>query len=78
MAMYSLALLGAVGMALPTLAAPSSTPVEVIDAVVGSGIDTTVSLVTTVVTTYFPYILAITIIVSFFVWLKRFATTGTK
>lgn len=74
----SLAVLGMFGMAQASLAAPSSTPEEVLDSVVGSGIDTSVSLVQTVVTTYFPYILVFGIIVALFVWIKRFATTGTK
>ena len=76
--LLSLSIMGLFGFASAGLCAPSSTPTEVLDTVVGSGIDTTVSLVQTVVTTYFPYILVFGVIVAIFVWLKRFATTGTK
>lgn len=80
---YSLSLafavaVGVLGLSKIGLAAPSSTPTEVLDAVVGSGIDTSVGLVQTVVTSYFPYILVFAIIVALFVWIKRFATIGTK
>lgn len=76
--LMSLALVGMFGFATAGLCAPSSTPAEVLDTVVSSGINTSVSLVETVVTTYFPYILVFGIIVALFVWIKRFATTGTK
>lgn len=69
---------GVLGLTKIGLAAPSSTPEEVLDTVVSSGIDTVTGLVTTVVTTWFPYIIVFGIIVALFVWLKRFATTGTK
>lgn len=78
LSVFSLAVMGMLGLASAGLCAPSSTPTEVLDAVVGSGIDTSVSLVQTVVTSYFPYILVFGIIVALFVWIKRFATTGTK
>lgn len=75
---FSLAVMGMFGLASAGLCAPSSTPTEVLDSVVGSGIDTSVGLVETVVTTYFPYILVFVIIVALFAWIKRFSTTGTK
>jgi hypothetical protein len=74
----ALAVLGMLGLAKTAYMAPTTTPTEVLDTVVGSGIDTVVSLVTVVITDYFPYILVFGIIVALFVWIKRFATVGTK
>ncbi|RPI64949.1 MAG: hypothetical protein EHM44_02160 [Ignavibacteriales bacterium] len=78
LAVFSFAVLGMFGLASAGLCAPSSTPEEVLDTVVSSGIDTVTGLVTTVVTTWFPYIIVFSIIVALFVWLRRFASTGTK
>jgi len=76
--LMALSMLGLLGIGGTALAAPSSTPTEVVDTVVSAGIDSVVSMVTTVVTTYFPYLIAFAVVVAIFTWVRKFATVGAK
>ena len=69
---------GALLMGGAALAAPSSTPEEVLGTVVDNGIDSGVSLVQLVMTTYFKYILIFAIAVGFIYWVKRFSKLGSR
>ena len=64
--------------AIPGLCAPASTSEEVVDGVVGAGIDSAVTLVTHMVTTYFPYLIAFAVIAVIFTKLWGFVKVGSK
>lgn len=72
-----LAVLGLM-IALPGLCAPASTSVEVVDGVVGAGIDSVVTMVTYMVTTYFPYLIAFAVVAGIFGAIWKFAKVGSK
>jgi uncharacterized membrane protein YgaE (UPF0421/DUF939 family) len=74
----ALAVLGMLGLAKTAYMAPTTTPTEVLDTVVGSAITTVVNLVTVVITDYFPYVLVFAIIIGMLVWIKKFAHVGSK
>lgn len=73
------AVLGLSMLALPGIAfgAPSSTPTEVLGTVADNGINSAVSLVGTIMTTYFPYLIAIVAGLALLRWVWRFAKAGT-
>lgn len=58
------------------LAAPSSTPTEVIDGVVGATIDESVSLLQYVIDNYLGYILALIVVGILYGLFKRFVHIG--
>lgn len=64
-------------LAIPALAAPSSTPTEVLGTVVDNGVNSAVSLVGTVMTTYFPYVIAIVAGLALLRWIWKLAKAGT-
>lgn len=74
----SLALVAMFGFATAGLCAPASTSEEVIDGVVGSGIDSVVTIVNHMVTTYFPYLLAFAVVGAIFGAIWKFAKIGSK
>lgn len=58
------------------LAAPSSTPTEVIDTTIGSVIDSLVEIVIFVITNYTGYVLAFIAIAGLYVYFRKFAGIG--
>jgi len=76
--MFALTVLTVYGSALNANAQASTSPIEVVDAVVGSGINSVVQMVTSVVTNYFPYVIAFAVIATIFGWLRKHSTLGAK
>lgn len=73
---YGISALGSL-LAIPALAAPTSSPIEVMGVVVDNGINSAVSLITTVMTTYFPYIIAIVATFALLRWVFKLAKAGS-
>lgn len=56
----------------------TTTPVDILDTIVGGTIDAGVTIFTHVVDNYLPYILAIGVAFALYTGLKKFAGLGSK
>ena len=74
----SLAVVGLVVAAQGVLAAPSSTPEEVLAGVGDAGINTIVDLLVYFVTNYYGYLIVFIILAAMFMWFKRGARLGQR
>jgi hypothetical protein len=79
--LYASALLAVGGLLVSVqqvFAAPSSTPEEVLDTVVGETVDASVDLMTYVIQNYLKYILVVGIAITLYFTFKRFAHIGSR
>lgn len=68
-----LAVMGMFSFGMTALAAPSSTPEEIIDSVAGGTLDGAIDLLNYVITNYLKYILVLGLVVALYGIFKRFA-----
>lgn len=73
-----LSLLMLAGFGSVALAAPSSTPEEIIDAVAGGTIDEAVDLSLYMIQNYLGYILALSIVVGVYFLFRRYSRPGSR